>query len=132
MNEGDDLYVNLSCSTTILIVGKQTDKATSIPNFCLSIPLLPALPSSGMNSGSQLSRLGLFIIMVMLWVNNSIAEDSCCKIDIACTLKQFSTFWSNARGFFRWSCNVLIVLSSGLDRGTRHLACVEYGRAARL
>ena len=43
MNEGNHFGINFSVSTTVVIAGKQTKKATSIAALCLSIPLLPAL-----------------------------------------------------------------------------------------
>src|SRR5205823_4397121 len=96
MDECDHRRLNLPRAPTVLIARKKTEKATSIPGLGISVPFLPVLSGSGWNGCSELGRLNLFIIIVMLRVNHAITEDGCGNIRIAGVFQEFSTFWGNA------------------------------------
>src|SRR6266581_4690924 len=102
MNEGNDFSANLPSPTTVVVVGKETKKTTSILRFSLPIQLLPVLPGSCRNGCSVLSHLSLLLIVVVLRVNDPVAEDSSGKIAIVGALKEFSTGLGNTRGDLGW------------------------------
>src|SRR6266567_2547439 len=102
MNEGDHLGANLPVPTTVVVVGKQAKKATSILLFSLPIQLPPVLSGSYWNGCSVFGNLSLLLIVVVPRVNDPVAQDSSGKIGLAGALKEFSTDLGNTRGDLGW------------------------------
>ena len=76
MNERDDFFTNLSRAAAVAISWKKTEKAAPILCFRLSVALLPTLLRPRVNCCSRLGSLGLFIILVIVGVNDYRAVDS--------------------------------------------------------
>src|SRR5579871_1404343 len=92
MHERDDLSLNLPGSTTVVELWKQAEEATSVAGFCLAVALEPALPRASRNGGALLSRLSLLLILVVVWVNDPIAEQGGSEIDVTGVFQQGATF----------------------------------------
>src|SRR6266849_701180 len=132
MNERDYLCINLPETSAVVIARKESEKTTSVPILCLSIPLLPAPLRSDWDRCSVVSYLHVLLIMIVVGVNDSIAEHGGSKINIAGAFKQFLTFLRNAGDESLRGCNDLFILSCTLWIGTLQASIAEHRSMPRL
>src|SRR5258707_20718 len=93
VDECDHLCLNLSKSTAIVVMGKQTEKTTAV--VCLSDPiqLLPVLPGASWDSRSPGGCLCLFVIIILIGVDHSVAEKGGGEIGLTGLFEHGSTFF---------------------------------------
>src|SRR6266851_5556655 len=82
VDERDYLGINFPGSTAVVVMGKQTEKATAIARLSLTIQVLPILPGASRDGGSPGCRLSLFVVLVVFRMDDSVAEKSSGKIGI--------------------------------------------------
>src|SRR5713226_5482226 len=86
LNEGNDLSARPSFASSLGKVWKQANVATAVGDFCLSVPLSPTSLRSFGNGRNMHCKLYLLIIMVLLRINDPVAEGCGCKIHIPCQI----------------------------------------------
>src|SRR6266700_6001086 len=124
VDERDHLGLNLSESTAIVVMGKQAEKTTSVARFSDPIQLLPVLPGASWDSRSLGGCLDLFVIIILIRVDHSVAEKGGGKIGLTSLFEHGSTFfgkigWRNRQGRGNY-CTVLLLL--GRRETTRSLS----------
>src|SRR2546429_7750052 len=97
MDERDVLSGNFAVSSRLPVAGKQSDKATAIQHFSLTILLLPILSGSLRYRGSLLFCAFLFLIIVLFRVDHAITEESRRKITLTGTFEQCLAFTGQGR-----------------------------------
>src|SRR5260370_28845159 len=75
MYKRDHLRINFSESTAVVVLGKQTKKATAIARFSLAIQLLPVLLGASRDGQSPSCLLRLFMVLVVFRMNDSVSEN---------------------------------------------------------
>src|SRR2546430_2324766 len=104
MNEGNHFIANFAASSTVVIVGKKTKETTSILCLSLSIPLRPTLSGSYGNRCSVFGNLTLLLIIVLLRMDDPVAEDSSSQVILTCPFQESLSFGTHARSTLRWNC----------------------------
>src|SRR5437016_5216200 len=118
VDERDYLGVNFSGSPAIAVMRKQTEKATAIAHFPDPVQLLPVLPGAGWDSCSAGSRLGLFVIIILIGMDHSVAEKGCSKISITGLFEHSPTFFGKiGRRDWQGRCNCRFVFVLMLLQG---------------
>ena len=123
VDERDYLGVNFSGSPAVAVMGKQTEKATAIARFSDPIQLLPVLPGASRDSCSAGSRLGLFVIIILIGIDHSVAEKGRSKISITGLFEHCPTFFGKiGRRNWQGRCACCFVLM--LLRGREGTCCL--------
>src|SRR6266566_1546032 len=84
LNEGNDLSARPSFASSTGKVWKQANVATAAGDFCLPVPLSPTSLRSFRNGHNMRCKLYLLIIMILLRMNDPVAEGCGCKIHVPC------------------------------------------------
>src|SRR6266481_5978418 len=100
MDELTRLGTSLSFPTRTSEMGKQTNEAAPILIFRIPIPLTPTTFSPHWNGCYTSIDLYLFVVIVLIWINHSIAKNGSHQIDIPRLLKERLPFWSKAGSAF--------------------------------
>src|SRR6266700_3746864 len=93
VDERDHLRVNLSEPTAVVVMGKQSEKATAVARFSDPIQLLPVLPGASWDSRSLGGCLDLFVIIILIGIDHSVAEKGRSKISITGLFEHCPTFF---------------------------------------
>src|SRR5947207_2096271 len=100
VDEVDNRPFNFSVPATIIIMGKKTEETITVPDFCLPIPLLPALLCPSWDSCSLFGCLFLFFIIIVFRMNDPIAENATSQVNIPHPFKHLLTFRGNGCCYF--------------------------------
>src|SRR5258708_26586992 len=100
-DEVNNLSVHLSGTSPIGKVRKEANVATAIADFCLPIQMSPKPLGSGRNGCSTSCNLSLLVILILLTVNDAVAERCGCQIHLPRQIQQDFSLSRNARMHFR-------------------------------